>query len=303
MIARIRLEWDDFRLTVKNQWSFYNWRNTYNNLANYLQDIWHPKIYHSNAIKVTEFRDRTASVKRSEINTLYFSMESFVKVDISCPMNFENFPFDNQTCFWKIRSEVEDNVQLRFTHPTVYVQDANVTVHSNDSSYQMDQASIEYNVRIKPMNISPIWNAKEQNYFTLFQVEIRLQRKSEGLSKLKGNYYATTLIFSLLSLFSFFIKPEVVPGRMGMLVSLFLIIINIYAAVDAPSSRGFSYLEVWFLGILSPTILAITEYAIILALLKFYSGFRSSKTIACIDMLCFSTCLLFLFAFVIDYWI
>ena len=62
-----------------------------------------------------------------------------------------------------------------------------------------------------------------------------------------------------------------VPGRMGMLVILFLILITIHGSVDGPSSRGFSYLEVWYTGMFMPVVIAIIEYAFILAVLKYRS--------------------------------
>ena len=75
--------------------------------------------------------------------------------------------------------------------------------------------------------------------------------------------------FALLSLISYLIKPEIVPGRMGMLSVLFLIITSIHANVDGPSDRGFSYIEVWYVGMFMPIVIAIVEYAIILAIIKF----------------------------------
>ena len=63
-----------------------------------------------------------------------------------------------------------------------------------------------------------------------------------------------------------------VPGRMGMLVTLCLISSNVYIAVDAPLQRGFSYIEVWFLGMQLPILFAIVEYSLILGMNKFLIG-------------------------------
>ena len=60
-----------------------------------------------------------------------------------------------------------------------------------------------------------------------------------------------------------------VPGRMGMLTVLFLIITSIHANVDGPSGRGFSYIEMWYVGMFIPILVAIFEYAIILVIIKF----------------------------------
>ena len=51
---------------------------------------------------------------------------------------------------------------------------------------------------------------------------------------------------------------------MGMIVTLYLISANVYNSVDAPSSRGFSYIEIWISGAQFPILLALCEYGIIL---------------------------------------
>ena len=55
---------------------------------------------------------------------------------------------------------------------------------------------------------------------------------------------------------------------MGMILTLYLISANVYNAVEAPSTRGFSYIEVWILGTQAPILLALFEYGFILLLQK-----------------------------------
>ena len=55
---------------------------------------------------------------------------------------------------------------------------------------------------------------------------------------------------------------------MGMIVTLYLISANVYNAVDAPHSRGFSNIEVWMIGAQIPILLALWEYGVILYLKK-----------------------------------
>ena len=55
---------------------------------------------------------------------------------------------------------------------------------------------------------------------------------------------------------------------MGMIVMLYLISANVYNTVGAPLTRGFSYVEVWILGIQAPILLALFEYGFILHLKK-----------------------------------
>ena len=73
----------------------------------------------------------------------------------------------------------------------------------------------------------------------------------------------------MISLGSYSIDPEIVPGRLGLLVTLYLILTNVYNSVEAPKSRGFSYIEVWLVGMQIPILVAICEYVILLATKKY----------------------------------
>ena len=55
---------------------------------------------------------------------------------------------------------------------------------------------------------------------------------------------------------------------MGMVVTLYLISANVYNSVDAPKSRGFSYIEIWMFGSQFPILLALFEYGFVLYLKK-----------------------------------
>ena len=59
---------------------------------------------------------------------------------------------------------------------------------------------------------------------------MELTRKSPGL--LYGGYYFPTGIFAVLSLVSFSIELQNVPGRLGLLVTLYLIMTNVYISVE-----------------------------------------------------------------------
>ena len=51
---------------------------------------------------------------------------------------------------------------------------------------------------------------------------------------------------------------------MGMIITLYLISANVYSSVEAPKSRGFSYIEIWMIGTQFPILLALCEYGLIL---------------------------------------
>ena len=66
------------------------------------------------------------------------------------------------------------------------------------------------------------------NEYSQTQIKMTFKRTGKSRTKIFGGYHATTAIFALLSLLSFFIQPDAVPGRMGMLIMLYLIQINAY---------------------------------------------------------------------------
>ena len=55
---------------------------------------------------------------------------------------------------------------------------------------------------------------------------------------------------------------------MGMLVTLFLISTNVYSSINAPPERGFSYIELWMVGMQLPICIALVQYCIILGVKK-----------------------------------
>jgi hypothetical protein len=49
--------------------------------------------------------------------------------------------------------------------------------------------------------------------------------------------YLTTGLFVVVSWISFIVPPEVVPGRMALLVTLFLVLVNIFNSVTANAPK------------------------------------------------------------------
>ena len=64
-----------------------------------------------------------------------------------------------------------------------------------------------------------------------------------------------------------------------MIVTLYLISAIVYNAVDAPSGRGFSNIEVWMLGAQFPILLALCEYGFVLYLKKYPNQDRNQSRV------------------------
>ena len=53
-----------------------------------------------------------------------------------------------------------------------------------------------------------------------------------------------------------------------MLITLQLIVTNVFNSVKAPTKRGFGFVEIWMVGVQVPILIGIFEYGIILAMKK-----------------------------------
>ena len=61
--------------------------------------------------------------------------------------------------------------------------------------------------------------------------------------------YIPTTLFVATSFISFLIPPEVVPGRMALLVTILLVLVNIFLGVsdEVPNTSGLSCITVWII--------------------------------------------------------
>merc|ERR1712172_360933 len=82
--------------------------------------------------------------------------------------------------------------------------------------------------------------------------------------------YLPSCMFVVVSWVSFMVKPEVVPGRMALLVTLFLVLINIFNSVreQAPISSRLNAVDLYLVVCVFFVFSALMEYAAILLLLK-----------------------------------
>merc|ERR1719410_2368701 len=73
-------------------------------------------------------------------------------------------------------------------------------------------------------------------------------------------------LFVVVSWISFVVPPDVIPGRMALLITLFLVLVNIFNTVttNTPKAEGLTAIETWMLSCLLFVFGALVEYAVIL---------------------------------------
>ena len=93
---------------------------------------------------------------------------------------------------------------------------------------------------------------------------INLKRKK---TQIFVQVYLTSVLLVVLAWVSFAINPNVVPGRMGLLVTVFLVLINIFISVKylAPLSNGFANaVDIFQFICIGHVFLGFLEYALVL---------------------------------------
>ena len=77
-------------------------------------------------------------------------------------------------------------------------------------------------------------------------------------------------MFVIVSWISFLVPPEIVPGRMTLLVTVFLVLVNIFNTITSniPKAEGLTAIEAWVIVCVLFVFGALIEYAGLLLKMK-----------------------------------
>ena len=270
-ITEMGMRWEDKRLSISNSTDLKHWK--YLKVNHHMNDIWIPELYFPNTISLK----KTDGFKGKHYQNVFYLkygdryvvlLSDVLLVTIECKMNFADFPFDQQFCEWSYRGYEHGISELILKAPVLINNEGLTYKHVPvNQSIKFSSSGLPFDVEMLAPE-STIFPIMDETY-SLVSIKINLKRDAREFNKLLISYYLPSGSFAILSAFSFFIKPEVVPGRMGMLVTTFLVVTAIYGSVEAPPLRGFTYIELWYIGVQIPIIFAIIEYGMTLAALKF----------------------------------
>ena len=305
IILKLVMEWNDTRISFefneRNKGSYFPWVLLD---SAYISRIWRPNVHWSNSVKILKL----PSLNQNTIGSFWyhhpnhFFYQEYLQLSLSCGMDFQHYPYDSHECIMSLTNVIGNLALVTLQSPLIYA--GNVTQNSTGKSYTAQKDKLQFDVWVEPLN-STIISAFGTNYSTA-QVKFHLKRKSTIISNLLSSYYAPTSVLAFMSLISFSIDPNVVPGRMGMLITLILIITNTYNSIDAAPNRGFSYVEVWYIGIIVPIFIGIIEYGLILALKKYGDNIIKMDKhwlFQTIDISTLFICAILLAIFNVAYWL
>ena len=183
-----------------------------------------------------------------------------IKVDIRCNMTFQNFPFDTQRCEFLMKSLSEEKKMFL-----------------GQASLNWDQNQLttpEFIGWIEKFNKPNV--AIKKNRVSVSGFYFMMRRKPVLYIYL---YFVPCTLMVLTSWISFAINYEIVPGRLGLLVTLLLMMINLCGSVAAsiPKSNHICPLLCWIIMSVAFVTFALLEYFVILVRVKFRAGRQVSS--------------------------
>ena len=199
--------------------------------------LWLPNIliYNLKTYKVMDVLSKLAGLWISADYSLLYSQATHIT--FICPMHFDKFPLDTQSCKFQVGSYSYDDTQMTFE-----------TKQAKYDSKDTNSIALDYAILIKPLSKKDsILLFDGLGNFSLAGFEMVLDRY---VSTYIITYYLPSGLFVIVSWISFLIPMDVIPGRMALLVTLFLVLVNIFNNVttNTPKAEGLTAIEAWMLA-------------------------------------------------------
>lgn len=237
-------EWTEERTGPKDQ---------VNESPETLKYIWYPEleIYGLETFDRQRVLKEMSGVRIRKNKTINYELN--VRITISCQMNFDDYPLDAHTCQFQVGSYYDTQETVTCKSHTIYDQDR--------------QRSLQHFLQIEDLPECFHTVDIPSGIYSACGFQVKLQRKQ---MQFVVQVYLPSAMFVIVSWVSFLVKPEVVPGRMAMLVTLFLVLINIFNSVreQAPISSRLNAVDLYLVVCIFFVFAALIEYAVILLLLK-----------------------------------
>lgn len=180
--------------------------------------------------------------------SVYYKVRSTVTT-VCKGMEFSRFPMDTHTCLFKLTSYGYDTSHMKL---------------SGKFSYQRaNQRVLAFNTDIRPLEPHQTQFTGSSRNYSVYGMQIVLKR---SLGPFILSVYLPSGMFVVMSWVSFFIPPDIVPARIVLLVTLCLVLINMFNFTTAriPVANSITAMEVWLLACIVLVFLTLVEYAVIL---------------------------------------
>lgn len=251
------MEWYETRLTVSKELQALH-NNTWDpgfypvNLE-IVKDLWLPNIfiYNIKSFKVIDVLSTLAGLWMDTNKLVLYSQSTHIS--FICPMSFEKFPLDQQRCKFRVGSYSYDTTKMVF-----------INKNYGYGPKKSNSIALDYDISIEPLNEEDkVLDYGSLGKFSLAGFEMVLTRH---VTTYIITYYIPSGLCVIMSWISFLIPLDLIPGRMVLLVTILLVLVNILNTVttNTPKVKGLTAIEVWMLACILFIFGALIEYAAIL---------------------------------------
>jgi len=251
------VEWYETRLTVEKE--FYALHNNTGEAAlipmnlEFVKDLWLPNIfiYNIKSYKVIDVLSKLAGLWIDTNKLVLYSQATHIS--FICPMSFDKFPLDQQRCKFRVGSYSYDTTKMVF-----------INKNYGYGPKKSNSIALDYDISIEPLNEEDkVLDYGSLGKFSLAGFEMVLTRH---VTTYIITYYIPSGLCVIMSWISFLIPMDFIPGRMVLLVTILLVLVNILNTVttNTPKVKGLTAIEVWMLACILFIFGALIEYAAIL---------------------------------------
>ena len=195
--------------------------------VNFMRKLWLPDLYIRN---LKTYKTQNVLSKQHGLwvdDTLYFSYNIFSRITFFCPMKLDDFPKDIQACPFQVNYKL-NYISFHLLQIGSFHHDISEMLFKDgyDASFLINSV-LDYTAETKklPKYLTTYSNGGD---YSVAGFELILTRK---LSRYIIMWYLPSGIFVIVSWISFLIPPEIVPGRMALIITVFLVLVNIFNTI------------------------------------------------------------------------
>ncbi|XP_026495353.2 glycine receptor subunit alpha-4-like isoform X7 [Vanessa tameamea] len=246
----LQVSWEEMRLKVPPGRSYIDlpWE--------FRQLIWTPDLYiwQLQTMRILSVLQEMASLRLYANRTVSVSIGA--TITIKCEMDFVLYPLDVQNC-------AIDFSSYKYTREDVRFEWREVAPWFGLAGEQRREFRLpKYVVTFVTDKSKHIRNFGEGEH-SAARLQIKLSRELRGY--LLESYLPSSL-FVIISWGSFCVIPEIVPGRMVLLVTTLLSLVTMFDTVstNSPDALELKCIEVWLISCTIFVFLALLEYFVVL---------------------------------------
>ena len=190
-------------------------------MGNISQQIWKPDTTVKNLlefrqVKMLEMVQALSLFQDDDLGYKVHYMATATST-VTCEMYFSDFPFDQQICRYDVTSSAYDEDELIFN--------STVTSELGRAFFQSFDVGIEAE-----------HDGADNRGHSLVGFKVKLSRRP---AMYIFKYYLPSFGIVMVSWISFLIPPDAIPGRTGLLVTLFLVLTTLFGGIQASNSISF----------------------------------------------------------------